>query len=656
MKQQLAPWLMVGVLLIGAALRFHGLVWTLPIFFLGDEIRVVFNGITIYQFGVQDYVTNVTSMSNYPPLRGWEIALVQGVGNMLVVGDAPASLVVLYGRMLSLFYALLTLALLYQLALRLTHNRMVGIISALLLAVWSETIMFGQRVLSDGAGLLFFTLCALFSVLAYQRRSYLLLVGAGLAGMLAGLGKYNYFPALLFPFLVGLAFLLQRPRQLILWGVLPGLLLALPILYFTARTVSADDLFYNYLNERAQLEGDLRSLQQFGRSPANEEWQAFYERYPLNISTRFATNYDTLMNFLPPLLFPLSLLGMIASFLRGQTPDKKSLWAFALGCLLLVLVFSRFRIVEGRQMFGAVLALLIFAALAVVSLARVTRLGALLVGAALLLPMGADAWLQNTEYAKPDSRVETVRWFLENARNGSGIAIENENYEFSPNFGYWGDKQFNVSRVYRLWEKEPQSWENEGVYYLVADASYAWRGGYYAGHEFADDWNQQIEVVARFEGDAYSGPDRQILRVFRPQIKTDVLFGDVVNFYGYDISASTLHPGETLQVKYYWLVEHPTNADYIVFNHLLHTQSGAIIAQLDRPAGHNGNKPSSQWEPKEWLFDHFDLQIPADAPTGEYRLAIGLYNSADGRRLTLAGYPDGVLPLATIIIESAGAE
>jgi hypothetical protein len=66
-------WITV-ILLICAALRFHGLVWTLPYLNDGDEWRVVNNGLSVYFTGHQSYETE---MHNYPPLRSWEVASIR---------------------------------------------------------------------------------------------------------------------------------------------------------------------------------------------------------------------------------------------------------------------------------------------------------------------------------------------------------------------------------------------------------------------------------------------------------------------------------------------------------------------------------------------------------------------------------------------------
>jgi hypothetical protein len=657
-RWQLHHTLMLAILFIGLFIRFHGLIWTLPYFFLGDETRIVANGISIHETGIQNYASNVTDMGNYPPYVGWEIALTRGAFFTIFGSDnVPISLVVLFARMFSLFYALLTMASLYQLGRLVTRSPYGGLAAALFFAVWPQTVMFGQRALSDGAGLMFFTLSAWLSVLAYQRLSYRALTLAVVAAILAGLGKFNYFPALMMPGLAGLYFLYKRPRQMVIWVVLPSILLSAPIIYATSKTISRDDIFYNYLNEEAQLENAVRTRLGEGYTPADPEMREVYDRYPVTFATRIAENYRTLTGFLPELTLAMVLLGLAAVlWWRGRSADMPSLLGVILVGLLTFLAYSWFRVVEGRQLFGVMIPLILLWAVGVRELMRVSRVAAGVILLILVFPPAFQAWNLNNEISKPDTRVATVNWFLENARDGTGIALENQPYEFWTQNGYPGEKQFNVFMAYRLFERSPRDWENDGYYYLVADDSFAWRGGYYAGHELIDEFDSMVEVVARFEGDAYTGPDRIIMRSFRPQVIVDAQFGDVVTFYGYDVAAQSLLPGDTLHVKYYWRADEPDGVDYIIFNHLIDAESGEQLTGFDRLAGHNGTHPSSQWESLEWLFDEFELEIPQDTPPGDYLLQMGLYRAEDGTRLAVDDAEDNVLTLMTIAIEDEPSE
>ena len=90
------------------------------------------------------------------------------------------------------------------------------------------------------------------------------------------------------------------------------------------------------------------------------------------------------------------------------------------------------------------------------------------------------------------------------------------------------------------------------------------------------------------------------------------------------------------RVKLWWRAEQDTPESYKVFVHLLDA-NGAPRAQAD-VVPQNGARPTWSWLPDEIIADEIVLKIPADLPSGQYRLTTGLYNELNGARLTL---PDG---------------
>jgi hypothetical protein len=67
----------------------------------------------------------------------------------------------------------------------------------------------------------------------------------------------------------------------------------------------------------------------------------------------------------------------------------------------------------------------------------------------------------------------------------------------------------------------------------------------------------------------------------------------------------------------------------MLFAHLL-APDGRRAAQVDLPL------PSSSWMPGRYQATELPIGIPADAPPGVYRLAIGLYEPPGGPRLPLS--------------------
>ena len=93
------------------------------------------------------------------------------------------------------------------------------------------------------------------------------------------------------------------------------------------------------------------------------------------------------------------------------------------------------------------------------------------------------------------------------------------------------------------------------------------------------------------------------------------------------------HPGETLFLRLYWRAGGPAQAPYTVFTHLV-GPDGRLYAQWDNPPV-QGSYPTTDWQAGEMIVDAYSLPIAPDAPPGDYRLWVGMYNPSTGERLSL---------------------
>jgi len=107
--------------------------------------------------------------------------------------------------------------------------------------------------------------------------------------------------------------------------------------------------------------------------------------------------------------------------------------------------------------------------------------------------------------------------------------------------------------------------------------------------------------------------------------------GAQAELVGYVLSPATVRPGETLRLTLFWQARQWIAQDYTVFVHLLDAQ-GKLWGQHDGPP-QEGVLPTSAWIPGELLRDEHILTVDAQAPAGDYRLAIGLYDPATLKRL-----------------------
>ncbi len=107
--------------------------------------------------------------------------------------------------------------------------------------------------------------------------------------------------------------------------------------------------------------------------------------------------------------------------------------------------------------------------------------------------------------------------------------------------------------------------------------------------------------------------------------------GEGVGLVGYDLSAESVHPGDTLELTLFWQALGPVGGNYKVFTHLL-GEDNRIWGQRDSLPG-GGAFPTSGWLEGEYLIDTYRIPIRPDAPAGEYIIEIGMYEESSGARL-----------------------
>ena len=134
--------------------------------------------------------------------------------------------------------------------------------------------------------------------------------------------------------------------------------------------------------------------------------------------------------------------------------------------------------------------------------------------------------------------------------------------------------------------------------------------------------------------------------------EVNVRFGDEIELLGYDLGQSSVRAGDTVRVVLYWRALRPVGANYQAFLHLTRP-SGLLWAQEDHL--NPGGFPTKRWDPAHYVWDAYQVQVPAGTPPGEYELNVGLYLMERGVRLSITE-PDGdivgeSLSLHTIVVE-----
>ena len=140
---------------------------------------------------------------------------------------------------------------------------------------------------------------------------------------------------------------------------------------------------------------------------------------------------------------------------------------------------------------------------------------------------------------------------------------------------------------------------------------------------------------------------------FTPAIPVNAVFADSIEFLGYDISATTLKPGELFTIHYLWKSLKPVEAEYTIFVHFIKQGeffASETLSKIKRRLGvpvkrmfqhdHqplNGAYPTSDWLPHELIHEHYEVNVPANLEPGTYEIWIGLWNPLTKTRLTSEG-------------------
>jgi hypothetical protein len=127
-----------------------------------------------------------------------------------------------------------------------------------------------------------------------------------------------------------------------------------------------------------------------------------------------------------------------------------------------------------------------------------------------------------------------------------------------------------------------------------------------------------------------------------------------IQLQGFDLSKQKLSQNEALDLTLYWQATDQPTHDYTVFTQLV-GPDGQVWAQQDNQP-QAGRYPTTLWGLRDTVVDRYRLPLREGAPSGEYRLLVGMYDLGAGQRLQAvdAGgrhLTDDAIPLAILVLE-----
>ncbi len=131
-------------------------------------------------------------------------------------------------------------------------------------------------------------------------------------------------------------------------------------------------------------------------------------------------------------------------------------------------------------------------------------------------------------------------------------------------------------------------------------------------------------------------------------------FGNQITLFGYTVeSGAPAARGDSARIVLTWRADQNIRERYVAFIHLVDAQD-RIVAQDDHEPA-NGWFRTDRWNAGDVTPDRFTLELPADLPAGEYRIATGFYRASDQQNLSAhdpRGNPLGVAPtIGTLIVK-----
>ncbi|HEY85335.1 MAG TPA: hypothetical protein G4N96_09520 [Chloroflexi bacterium] len=139
-----------------------------------------------------------------------------------------------------------------------------------------------------------------------------------------------------------------------------------------------------------------------------------------------------------------------------------------------------------------------------------------------------------------------------------------------------------------------------------------------------------------------------------PLYPLSVTLGEEIQLLGYDLADTRITPETPLSFALHWQAIKQPKSNYTVFTQLI-GPDGQVWAQQDNQP-QSGRYPTTAWAIQDRVVDRYELSLKEGAPSGTYRLLVGMYDLTTGQRLTAVDQNGNRLPDDAILLTSLMVE
>ncbi len=120
------------------------------------------------------------------------------------------------------------------------------------------------------------------------------------------------------------------------------------------------------------------------------------------------------------------------------------------------------------------------------------------------------------------------------------------------------------------------------------------------------------------------------------------VFGDAIVLKSAQVDEAIISPGQPVTIDFSWQLKQAVLTNYTLFVHMLDSNNQLLSQSDSEPR--NGLFPTSFWPDGAVVSDSIILEVPAQTPTGEYRLVAGWYDRTSGIRVSATNAQGQPLP------------